>query len=133
MKHHIEERRENENEWKRVQTDVVDVVHEVIEDDIDNMLLHKMYGILSINCVTTDDVCALYPILAMVNHSCLANSVYAINANNSMVLRAKRSIAEDEEITVSYVSVWCGQPRRRTTLMSRWFFDCRKVFFVDFA
>jgi len=125
MKAHTEERRQNENEWKRVQTDVIDVVQKVIEDDLHISLLHKMYGILSINCVTTDDVCALYPTLAMVNHSCVANSVYTINANNSIVLRAKRKIEDDEEITISYVSVWCGQPRRRSTLLNRWFFDCR--------
>ena len=80
---HREERRQNSEVWKMVQHEVVDAVKELVADDIDDELIHRMIGILNINSVSftgaRDGVTgrALYPLLAVVNHSCVANSRFA--------------------------------------------------------
>ena len=112
MKDHVEERKQDIKEWSRVQEEVVAVVKNLVEDDIEDKLIQKMFGILQINCVLTEDLIGLYPTMARVNHDCVANSVHNVTPDNQLVVRAKRLIPSDEEITVSYVSVWCGQPHR---------------------
>ena len=42
----------------------------------------------------------------------------------SVVLRARKSILEGEEITISYVPPVYGLPKRKLYLASDWYFDC---------
>ena len=80
---HGEERRRDSELWQRVQDDVVNVVKEMVEDDIDDELIHRLTGIMDSNSVSftsaRDGVMrrALYPLLAVANHSCVANSRFA--------------------------------------------------------
>ena len=80
---HGEERRRDSELWQRVQEDVVNVVKEMVEDDIDDELIHRLTGIMDSNSVSftsaRDGVMgrALYPLLAVANHSCVANSRFA--------------------------------------------------------
>ena len=69
--------------WKRVQTDIVDVIK--TKKDVDDDLLHHLYDLVTLHTV---DLClrkdrlsrrALYPLLALVNHSCVSNASYAGN------------------------------------------------------
>ena len=78
---HSQERRDNSEVWEKDQHEVVDVVKEMVADDIDDELIHRLVGILDSNSVSfaRDGVMgrALYPLLAVVNHSCVANCVFA--------------------------------------------------------
>ena len=80
---HSEERKANEEAWTKSQHEVVDIVKELVEEDIEDEEIHRLMGILHINSLhfssTRDGVTgqALYPLLSVVNHSCLANSRFA--------------------------------------------------------
>ena len=80
---HSEERKANEEAWTKSQQEVVDIIKELLEEDIDDEEIHRLMGILQINSLhfssSRDGVTgqALYPLLSLVNHSCLANSRFA--------------------------------------------------------
>ena len=127
MMDHVEERKKDAREWSAVQEKVIHVLQKILdEDDICESVLQKLYGIIVTNCVTVEDRLCLYPVLAMINHSCVANSCYTFNAEtNSVILRARRRLEAGEEITVCYTDPWAGQPHRGKTLSKTWHFDCR--------
>jgi len=115
--------------WKKVQTDIVDVIK--TKKDVDDELLHHLYDLVTLHTV---DLCirkerlsrrALYPLLALVNHSCVSNASYAVNPDDlSVVLRAKKKIPEGEYITRSYVPAVYGVPKRRQDLSHDWGVTC---------
>ena len=129
MMDHVEERKRDAREWSAVQEKVIHVLQKILdEDDICESDLQKLYGIIVTNCVTVEDRLCLYPVLAMINHSCVANSCYTFDAEtNSVILRARRRLEAGEEITVCYTDPWAGQPHRGKTLSKTWHFDCRSA------
>ena len=80
---HGKERKRNSELWQRVQVDVVNVVKEMVADEIDDECIHRLTGIMDSNSVSftsaRDGVMgqALYPLLAVANHSCVANCRFA--------------------------------------------------------
>ena len=76
---HGHERRKNIEVRERIQEDVVDVVKEMVPEDINDEEIHRLIGIMDCNSIsfnsTRDGVMGrgLYPLLAMANHSCVAN------------------------------------------------------------
>ena len=129
MMDHVEERKKDAREWSAVQEKVIHVLQKILaEDDICESFLHKLYGIICTNSVTVEGRLCLYPVLSMINHSCVANSCYTFNTEtNSVILRAKRRLEAGEEITVCYTDPWAGQPHRREKLSRTWYFHCRSV------
>ena len=126
MVDHVEERKEDAREWSAVQEKIIHVLQKILsEDDISESVLHKLYGIICTNCVSVEDRICLYPVVSMINHSCVANSCYTFNGEtNSVLLRAKRGLEAGEEITVCYTDPWVGQPARKIKLRRTWCFDC---------
>ena len=49
LMNHEEERRQDVNEWKMFQKDVVDIIRQ--HKDVDDDQIHHLIGLLSINCV----------------------------------------------------------------------------------
>ena len=90
MKHHSKElmRRYGE-EWSPFQTKVVEVLKGISVDVLSPEILRMFFGIIQINSASWEEGKALYKSMAIINHSCMANSVYTFN-NNSIVLRANR-------------------------------------------
>eukprot|EP00092_Neocalanus_flemingeri_P012330 GFUD01013291.1.p1 GENE.GFUD01013291.1~~GFUD01013291.1.p1 ORF type:complete len:467 (+),score=105.34 GFUD01013291.1:105-1505(+) len=128
---HEEERRQDVGEWKMSQRDVVDVIKR-LKNEVDDDLIHRLIGLLSINCVGVSlkkeriQGRALYPLLSLVSHSCVANARYAVNPEDfSVVLRAKRDILEGEEITINYLPHSYGVPKRKMEITNQWYFDCK--------
>jgi len=128
---HEEARRANRDEWRMFQKDVVDVIKSV-RSDVEDALVHRLIGITSINSVSfsfkknSQRGRALYPILSLASHSCVANARYTVNPDDlSVVLRARRKIEQGEEISIHYVPPIIGVPRRKTTIEEDWFFKCR--------
>ena len=126
---HVEERKKDARGWAAVQEKIIHVVQKILsEDDICESVLHKLYGIICTNCVSVEDRICLYPVVSMINHSCVANSCYTFNGEtNSVLLRAKRGLEAGEEITVCYTDPWVGQPARKIKLSRTWYFECRSV------
>lgn len=124
MKHHSEElMKRYGKDWSPFPTKVVEVVKSISADVRSPEILGMFFGIIQINCVSWEEGKGLYKSMAFINHSCMANSVYTFN-NNSIVLRANRAIQKGEEVSVNYLNIWCGQPKRRVHLSNTWFFDC---------
>lgn len=127
MMDHVEDRKKDARKWSTVEEKIIHVVQKIwSEDDICDSVLHKLYGIICTNCISLEDMIGLYPVLAMINHSCVANTVYTLNTEtNSVILRAKRRLEAGEEITLCYTDLWVGQPHRRIKLSKTWYFDCK--------
>ena len=90
MKHHSEElMRRYGKDWSPFPTKVVEVVKSISVDVIPPEILGMFFGIIQINCVSGEEGKGLYKSMAIINHSCMANSVYTFS-NNSIVLRANR-------------------------------------------
>ena len=52
--------------------------------------------------------------------------IISVNTEDfSVVLKAKRKIAEGEEITINYSHPIYGVPKRKLILSSKWFFTCK--------
>ena len=82
---HEEKRRQDVCEWKMFQKDVVDIIKQ--QTDVKDDLIHHLIGLLSINCVGVSfkkekkEGRALYPLLSIACHSCVANARYAGKLN----------------------------------------------------
>jgi len=129
---HDLERKEDAENRMMIQHEVIIPVKDITETDVDDEELHRLVGIIETNSIAftnaRDGVMgrALYPTLSLANHSCIANTRFAVNPEDfSVVLRAKRKIAEGEEITINYSHPIYGVPKRKHQLLSRWMFDCR--------
>ena len=144
---HEEERRQDVNEWKMFQKDVVDIIRQ--HKDVDDDQIHHLIGLLSINCVGVrfkrdkKEGRPLYPLLSIACHSCVANARYAGTMNKkkishtqvlfvpvnpddfTVVLRAGRAILEGEEITINYILPIYGVPKSKLEIANEWYFDCK--------
>ncbi|TRY78050.1 hypothetical protein TCAL_06628, partial [Tigriopus californicus] len=92
--------------------------------------VERAYGILRVNSFgfTTPqggDGRALYPLVALMSHSCQPNVQHVQSGSDSRVkLVAQRLIKPGEEMTISYINTFQGPLERRRSLKEQWFFDC---------
>mmetsp|Transcript_16865 Transcript_16865/g.26894 ORF Transcript_16865/g.26894 Transcript_16865/m.26894 type:complete len:384 (+) Transcript_16865:2657-3808(+) len=79
-------------------------------------------------CLTDDEMrtvgLAVYPVAAMVNHSCAPNAV-AMFDGKVVRVKAIRPVKRNQEISVSYVDLCATRTERQTDLKNRYGFDCR--------
>jgi hypothetical protein len=86
---HEEERRQDVSEWKMFQKDVVDIIKQ--QKDVKVDLIHHLIGLLGINCVGVRfkkekiEGRALYPLLSIACHSCVANARYTGTINKKKI------------------------------------------------
>ena len=66
----------------------------------------------------------LVPGAALINHSCQPNS-HHLSEGPELVLRSCRTIAKDEEITISYIDATQSFDERQETLFTAYAFDCK--------
>ena len=87
MKHHSEDlMRRHGKDWSPF---TKEVVKSISVDGLSLETLRILFGTIQINSVIGEEGKGLYKSMALVNHSCVANSVYTFN-NNNIVLRANR-------------------------------------------
>ena len=135
---HSEERRHlRGGEWNMFQLDVVDLLRDrcFMKNDISEEELHRIIGIWAVNSISLDNNKkihgrALFPIFSMLNHDCLSNAKFQINAealntNPKICVKARRDIEADEEITIQYITSILGTQKRRKKLRSDYYFDCK--------
>jgi SET and MYND domain-containing protein len=65
----------------------------------------------------------LYPVAALINHSCAPNSV-AVFEGTTVSIRALQHIPAGEEISISYIEIGAPTLQRRATLAKHFFFVC---------
>ncbi|KAL9245528.1 hypothetical protein vseg_019171 [Gypsophila vaccaria] len=65
----------------------------------------------------------LYPVVAIINHSCLPNSVLVFEERVSVV-RAVQHIPKGTEVTISYIETAGSTMTRQKTLKEQYFFKC---------
>ncbi|KAI9905711.1 hypothetical protein PsorP6_013790 [Peronosclerospora sorghi] len=66
----------------------------------------------------------LFPICALINHSCQPNCIYSNGGDSLMEVRALRDITEGEELTLSYIDIDMEREERRKLLRATKHFDC---------
>lgn len=66
----------------------------------------------------------LYPLAALVNHSCAPNCVQSFTSGGVIEVRVMRALAEGEEVTISYVDLAQPPKERRAELLGRYCFEC---------
>ncbi|MCJ1474303.1 hypothetical protein MMC13_002961 [Lambiella insularis] len=66
---------------------------------------------------------SLSPTAALLNHSCNPNTCISFSGP-ILSVRALRPIAEDTELTISYIDITNPAPIRRADLLARYFFTC---------
>ncbi|KAL4855823.1 Histone-lysine N-methyltransferase [Chlorella vulgaris] len=65
----------------------------------------------------------IFPLGAMVNHSCHPNTVHAFRGGGRIVFRAVRTIQPGEEVTTSYTELAATRWERRAALLEHHLFD----------
>lgn len=67
---------------------------------------------------------AVYPLAALVNHSCDYNAVVIFDYSKSLRIHALRAIARGEQIVISYIDSTYPRHVRQKELQDRYFFAC---------
>jgi len=128
---HVEERQRDSEEWQMFQETVVAKIKKILPES-EQAEVNRLIGIICTNSVSfqlhSSGVYgrALYPTLSLVSHNCVANARYTVNPDDlSVVLRAKKEIAEGEEISINYIPPIYGQPHRGAYIREDWYFNCQ--------
>merc|ERR1719347_450206 len=96
----------------------------------------RLIGILFTNCfefqLSDIQARALYPLVSLVNHSCIPNMRHSniINTFSGgeivvMKLEAQRTIPKGTELTIRYTDYLMSQSQRQRFLKCQWYFQCR--------
>lgn len=137
---HREEREEETENWARVQTTIVAPLLD-LGVSVSAAQVQRYVGIIRTNgCQIRGTgvgegeeyiedrelgrVRALFPTMASMSHSCLANTRMFHIPGYKMVFRAVREVSAGEELTLSYLPLGLGCWTRRNTIRRNWFFDC---------
>jgi len=147
MMDHNEER--NRNVELRESTDRMTTLLAGTIPGVTKELAWKMVGILFTNCfefkVGDIDARALYPLVSLVNHSCIPNMRHTNLINQLekyqadteylkgssegeivvMQLEAQRTILPNTELTIRYNDYMMSQIQRQKFLSEQWFFNCQ--------
>jgi len=100
---------------------------EEVEDDEDEVLSFVWEDLrFKSNLFHHFEGSGLYPKLAMINHSCVANSCHTSPSSSEILLFSSRALCSDEEITISYIGEgWDGVGERRAELFGQYGFTCK--------
>lgn len=99
-------------------------------EDIDSSekSIHTITGIIDVNALEVrlegGDVLGLYPIFAMLEHSCTPNTKHTFTKDRQVVLRASVDIRRGEHISTMYTHVLWGTAARRDHLKHSKYFMC---------
>ncbi|KAI4367111.1 hypothetical protein MLD38_022882 [Melastoma candidum] len=97
--------------------------------DIDIREITESFSKLSCNAHTICDSelrplgTGLYPVIAIINHSCAPNSVLVFDERTAVV-RAVQHISKGSEVFISYIETAASTATRRKALKEQYFFDC---------
>lgn len=87
--------------------------------DANAFLIASPYGADDVN------LRGLYPVAALMNHNCIANTRHSFNADFQMTVKAAKHIHAGAEILTCYSGMLWGTPARRTYLFKTKHFLCK--------
>lgn len=97
----------------------------------DRKTLHKIFGILETNAMyislkTGTEICGLFQMASLLQHSCLPNVTYNFDMKNSfkITVKAARDIKKGETLTTSYTHVLWPTALREDHLKETKYFTC---------
>ncbi|XP_046607195.1 SET domain-containing protein SmydA-8-like [Neodiprion virginianus] len=124
-------KRSQQLEWKRSQVNIVEYLRSRCKlDRFSEDELHTACGILEINSHEVRSPSgysakALYPITAMMNHSCVSNTTHSISPDNYRIcVRTTTKVQRGSELYGSYTHSLLPTILRREQLRESKYFDC---------
>ncbi|KAJ3207004.1 hypothetical protein HDU67_007812 [Dinochytrium kinnereticum] len=92
-----------------------------------NVNSHVITDPTSTGSTTRNIAVGLFPLTAILNHSCRPNSTYVTSGEGggTMMLRTLVPVGEGEELTLSYVDLYASRLDRRKKLAETKFFSCQ--------
>lgn len=129
---HVEERRGNEY-WNTSQEHVVHhIINKCGQKQFSVDQINRAVGILETNCwefqsFVTCGNRGLFPLLALVNHSCRPNlrNIWMTESPFTNTSYACIDIKQGEEINNSYLKTTSCGIARRQMILDMWYFECR--------
>ncbi|KAK7080478.1 hypothetical protein SK128_005731 [Halocaridina rubra] len=111
-----------------IQEQIVGIFRSRMGLDIDSDIVHHICGVFDTNAfeVSLNDTCrgrALFPLGALMNHSCSPNTQHWFN-NGIMTVRAVTNIEVGEPVTNTYTPVLLGTRGRTAHLLATKLFKC---------
>ncbi len=85
----------------------------------------RLYRVCETNAHTGQDMMGVFPLVAMINHSCDHNCTYTSVGSMDMAVKTTRAIAEGEELSVCYTTVFLPLAVRQRILKARYGFACQ--------
>ena len=130
MDHASERRSRDDDHWRMEQNNTVRYLRERLglAGDFSEAEVDHAIGLLEVNAFEVRGGGrgrGVFPLTAVMSHSCVANARYTMFADHRAECRATVAIAGGEEITDYYVSPLHGTRYRRTHLRDGWYFDCK--------
>mmetsp|Transcript_31894 Transcript_31894/g.74613 ORF Transcript_31894/g.74613 Transcript_31894/m.74613 type:complete len:599 (+) Transcript_31894:135-1931(+) len=93
-------------------------------DDVGEQLSEeKLAGVTQTNCFEDFGHCCMYPVVAMINHSCTPNT-NCIPVGDTLMLRANQVLPEGAEVHIPYFDVLKPFTERQHLTQKNWDFAC---------
>lgn len=88
--------------------------------------IYHAFGVLKTNAIGLHGLNArgLYPLIALMSHSCVSNLDPMIQMGNNFGFKAQRKIPEGEELTIRYLQVLEHRLFLRCQFSENWMFEC---------
>jgi len=124
--------------WALEQKNVVEFIREKFAVEESEATIHRVTGVLDINCHEIAGVApateggapvpyyirGVFPLAAMMSHCCTPNTQHTTRGADCLTLTASRPIAKGEQITSTYTHLLWGTQERRKHLRQSKLFDC---------
>ena len=65
-----------------------------------------------------------YPSMCLFSHSCCPNLEAVNRSKYGLALCATKSVKKDEELTITYTSLWGSSVARKEDISNNWYFRC---------
>ncbi|XP_076048780.1 uncharacterized protein LOC143029760 [Oratosquilla oratoria] len=126
LQDHLDDSRTTKRWWSNKRC-IVDILTETLKIEEDPEMVHRVCGIWDTNAFEVEvghggTGRALYPLAALINHSCRANCQQWFTHDGTFVLRAVEDIKKDQILTTSYTEpLWSTQLRQDHLRLSKYF------------
>ena len=90
--------------------------------------IHNITGIIDVNGMEIrlpeSEVIGIFPVFAMLEHSCTPNTKYTVNPKRQVIVKAAVDIKAGENLSTMYTNILWGTAARRDHLKSAKYFLC---------
>ena len=90
--------------------------------------IHNVTGIIDVNGMEmrleNGEAIGIYPLFAMLEHSCTPNIKFSLNAKRQVIVKAAVDIKAEENLSIMYTNILWGTSARRDHLKTSKYFLC---------